>query len=84
MQIMLFYKNKVSELEFAYLKLQILSKKQLEDQKSLSNDAFYNLGTNLKIEHKEEVDTLKKEIEKLNAEVAKYKAKDLKDKKIKK
>ena len=84
MQIMLFYKNKVSELEFAYLKLQILSKKQLEDQKSLSNDAFYNLGTSLKIEHKENVDTLKKEIEKLNAEVTKYKAKELKDKKIKK
>jgi len=74
-KIVLFYKNKASDLELAYLELQISNVKELQKQKEISDAELISHSRVLLEQNQKDVLNFTKEIGKLNSELKKYKAK---------
>jgi mevalonate kinase len=74
-KIVLFYKNKASDLELAYLELQISNVKELQKQKEISDAELISHRKALLEQNQKDVLNFTKEIGKLNSELKKYKAK---------
>ena len=79
-QLLQFYKNKANEGELSYLLLQLNNKKMLDKNKEeyktfekAETQKYLNLIEKERNSHKETIDFLKKEIEKLNKQLEKYK-----------
>ena len=70
-KIVLFYKNKASDLELAYLELQISSAKELEKEKEIANKHAFTIRE----QHVEDAKSFNKKIEELKKELEKYKTK---------
>lgn len=74
-QVVNFYKNKTSELEFSYLMLQINNKRELKKQKDISDKMYNDLNTNWHQQNNENIKNFTTKINKLNSELKKYKTK---------
>jgi hypothetical protein len=80
-QLLVFYKNKNADLEFSYLTLQINNKKLLDENKKeyeklivIKNQTNSDLIKRERDSNSENVKFLKKEIEKRDKQIEKYKA----------
>ena len=74
-KIVLFYKNKASDLELAYLELQISNAKELQKQKETSDFELMSHRKVLLEQNQKDVLNFTKQIGKLNSELEKYKTK---------
>jgi hypothetical protein len=82
-ELLIFYKNKSTELELSYLVLQLNSKKALDEKKKEYEDALYlkdDLIQSEKNSHNATKIFLKEEIQKINNQLKKYKTKNNKEK----